>query len=125
MLSKLKIIHQTGQLIETDNDSFGSDNSHESFDETMKKDDQDYHDNLSRSSSEQIDNVDNNVHQIQKSNQKLKIFLDEFGLKNYFCNNPDPLCSLNLNNRKLIHMFTIKCSFGCFWSIILFSRYLF
>ena len=58
MLSKLKIIHQTGWFIETDNDSFGYDNSHESFDETMKKDDQDYHDNLSRSSSEQIDNVD-------------------------------------------------------------------
>ena len=61
MLSKLKTIHQASQFIEIDIGSSGSDNSHESFDETMKKDDQDYHHNLSQSSTDQIDNIDKNI----------------------------------------------------------------
>ena len=61
MLPKLKTIHQTSQFTEIDIGSFRSDNSHELFDETMKKDDQDYHNNLSQSSSDQTDNIDKNI----------------------------------------------------------------
>ena len=46
----------------------------------MKKDDQDYHDNLSRSSSEQIDNVDKII-KFRRVTKKKKYFWMNLALK--------------------------------------------